>query len=99
MYNNCAQTKQIGDVIMKLQKRLLFLGALVATSLVACNHTQPSSQPEPDNHVNVFVLSGRRSTVLCPRHTFSPFLIMATSYFPVPVLQNWYLRKSMLRGG
>ena len=59
MYNNCAQTKQIGDVMMKLQKRLLFLGALVATSLVACNHTQPSSQPEPDNHVNVFVLSGQ----------------------------------------
>ena len=43
---------------MKLQKRLLFLGALVATSLVACNNTQP--QPEPDNtHVDVFVLSGQ----------------------------------------
>ena len=43
---------------MKLQKRLLFLGALVATSLVACNNTQPG--PEPDNtHVDVFVLSGQ----------------------------------------
>ena len=42
---------------MKLQKRLLFLGALVATSLVACNNTQP--QPEPDNTVDVFVLSGQ----------------------------------------
>ena len=50
--------KNIGDVIMKLQKRLLFLGALVATSLVACNNTQPG--PEPDNtHVDVFVLSGQ----------------------------------------
>ena len=51
--------KPHSQTIMKLQKRLLFLGALVATSLVACNHTQPSSQPEPDNHVNVFVLSGQ----------------------------------------
>ena len=67
MYNNCAQTKQIGDVIMKLQKRLLFLGALVATSLVACNHTQPSKEPEPDNtHVDVFVLSGQSNISISP---------------------------------
>ena len=60
MYNDFAQTKQIGDVIMKIQKRLLFLGALVATSLVACNNTQPSKEPEVDNtHVDVFVLSGQ----------------------------------------
>ena len=43
--------------MMKLQKRLLFLSALVATSLVACNNGGP--KPEPDNHVDVFVLSGQ----------------------------------------
>ena len=45
---------------MKLQKRFLFLSALVATSLVACNNAKPEPQPEPDNtHVDVFVLSGQ----------------------------------------
>ena len=46
--------------MMKLQKRFLFLSALVATSLVACNNAKPEPQPEPDNtHVDVFVLSGQ----------------------------------------
>ena len=46
--------------MMKLQKRILFLSALVATSLVACNNAKPEPQPEPDNtHVDVFVLSGQ----------------------------------------
>ena len=45
--------------MMKLQKRLLFLSALVATSLVACNNAKPEPQPEPDNTVDVFVLSGQ----------------------------------------
>ena len=58
MYNDFAQIN-IGDVMMKLQKRFLFLSALVATSLVACNNAKPSTEPEPDNHVNVFVLSGQ----------------------------------------
>ena len=59
MYNVFAQIN-IGDVMMKLQKRFLFLSALVATSLVACNNAKPEPQPEPDNtHVDVFVLSGQ----------------------------------------
>ena len=46
--------------MMKLQKRFLFLSALVATSLVACNNAKPEPQPQVDNtHVDVFVLSGQ----------------------------------------
>ena len=59
MYNVFCLNR-IGDVMMKLQKRILFLSALVATSLVACNNAKPEPQPEPDNtHVDVFVLSGQ----------------------------------------
>ena len=59
MYNVFCLNR-IGDVMMKLQKRFLFLSALVATSLVACNNAKPEPQPEPDNtHVDVFVLSGQ----------------------------------------
>lgn len=59
MYNVFCSNK-IGDVMMKLQKRFLFLSALVATSLVACNNGQQSQQPQVDNtHVDVFVLSGQ----------------------------------------
>ena len=59
MYNVFCLNR-IGDVMMKLQKRFLFLSALVATSLVACNNAKPEPQPQVDNtHVDVFVLSGQ----------------------------------------
>ena len=48
----------IGDVVMKLSNKILFLSALCATSLLACNNR--SQKPEEDNtHVDVFVLSGQ----------------------------------------
>ena len=46
--------------MMKLPNKLLFLSALLATSLTACNGANNSQEPEPDNtHVDVFVLSGQ----------------------------------------
>lgn len=45
--------------MMKLHNKLLFLGALFATSITACNGANSSQEPEPDNTVDVFVLSGQ----------------------------------------
>lgn len=71
--------------MMKLQKRFLFLGALVATSLVACNNTQPG--PQPDNtHVDVFVLSGQSN-------------MEGSTYYVhpngTPLLQNYFEEEGM----
>ena len=70
--------------MMKLQKRLLFLSALVATSLVACNNGGP--KPEPDNHVDVFVLSGQSN-------------MEGSTYFVhpdgTPLLQNYFEEEGM----
>ena len=70
--------------MMKLQKRLLFLSALVATSLVACNNGGP--KPEPDNHVDVFVLSGQSN-------------MEGSTYFVhpdgTPLLQNYFEEAGM----
>ena len=42
---------------MKLANKLLFLSALLCTSITACNGAEP--EPEPDNTVDVFVLTGQ----------------------------------------
>ena len=44
---------------MKFSNKLLFCAALFATSLVACDNAKSEPKPEPDNTVDVFVLSGQ----------------------------------------
>ena len=44
---------------MKISNKILFLTALLCTSITACNGSQPEPELEPDNTVDVFFLSGQ----------------------------------------
>ena len=43
---------------MKMNK-ILFLMTVLGLSITSCNGSNSSQEPEPDKHVDVFVLSGQ----------------------------------------